>query len=214
MKITIIYDNPRPIRKGLQSDWGFAALVETPDNPTILFDTGGNGQILMRNMDILGINPKGIDEIFISHRHHDHIGGLTRFLKANNEVKIWLPAVMGIQLPNQNADVVPDAIKLHAGIYSTGTLEGIEQSMAVKTTHGLMLIVGCSHPRMENILEKASQFGHVYGIVGGLHSTPPESLQGLALICATHCTQNKEAIQRMYPNASQEGGAGTVIEIT
>jgi 7,8-dihydropterin-6-yl-methyl-4-(beta-D-ribofuranosyl)aminobenzene 5'-phosphate synthase len=213
MKITIIYDNPTPTMKGLQSDWGFAALVETPDSPTILFDTGGNGQILMRNMEILEINPKEIDEVFISHRHHDHIGGLTRFLKANDDVKIWLPAVMGVQLPTRHFVVVPNAIKMHAGIYSTGTLEGIEQAMAVETTRGLMLVVGCSHPRMENILATASQFGKVHGIVGGLHSTPPESLVGLELICATHCTQNKEAIRRMYPEAFREGGAGTVIEI-
>lgn len=212
MKITIIYDNPPAQNKYLQSDWGFAALIETPGNPAILFDTGGNGQILMRNMEVLGISPKEIGEVFISHRHHDHIGGLTKFLRANNDVKVWLPAVMGVQLPTKRAVVVSNSLQLHEGIYSTGTLEGIEQSMAVETSKGLIIVVGCAHPRMEKILAAASQFGKPYGIVGGLHSTSPESLHGLEFICATHCTQNKDAVQRMYPEAFREGGAGTVIE--
>jgi 7,8-dihydropterin-6-yl-methyl-4-(beta-D-ribofuranosyl)aminobenzene 5'-phosphate synthase len=66
---------------------------------------------------------------------------------------------------------------------------------------------------MENILEAASQFGALYGIVGGLHGTQPKSLKGLDLICATHCTQQKSAIKKLYPKAYQEGGVGREFEI-
>jgi 7,8-dihydropterin-6-yl-methyl-4-(beta-D-ribofuranosyl)aminobenzene 5'-phosphate synthase len=66
---------------------------------------------------------------------------------------------------------------------------------------------------METMLETASQFGNVYGIVGGLHATRPEALQGLGLICATHCTQQKAKIRSLYPEAYIEGGAGRVINI-
>jgi 7,8-dihydropterin-6-yl-methyl-4-(beta-D-ribofuranosyl)aminobenzene 5'-phosphate synthase len=66
---------------------------------------------------------------------------------------------------------------------------------------------------METILKAASQFGEVYGIIGGLHGTLPESLRGLDLICATHCTQYKQEIKRLYPQTYIEGGAGKVIEI-
>jgi 7,8-dihydropterin-6-yl-methyl-4-(beta-D-ribofuranosyl)aminobenzene 5'-phosphate synthase len=85
--------------------------------------------------------------------------------------------------------------------------------MGIKTDRGIVLIVGCSHPRMENILKTASQFGKIYGIIGGLHETKPEFLKDLKLICATHCTQYKKEIKQLYPNVYIEGGAGKIIEI-
>lgn len=66
---------------------------------------------------------------------------------------------------------------------------------------------------MESIRKAASQFGEPYGIIGGLHGTRPESLDGLKLICATHCTQHKGEIKSRFPEEYIEGGAGKVIEI-
>lgn len=211
MKITIVYDNTA-FRKDLQADWGFSALVETEEKK-ILLDTGANGIILLSNMQKLGIIPKEIGEIFISHSHWDHTGGLSAFLDQNNEIKVWVPpSFRGVK----NAkEVVPieGPTKLYEGIYSTGELEGIEQSLCVKTQKGIVVVVGCSHPRMENILKTAFQFGKVYGIIGGLHGTQPEALEDLDLICATHCTQHKAEIKKLYPEQYIEGGAGKVIEI-
>ncbi len=42
--------------------------------------------------------------------------------------------------------------------------------------------------------------------------THPRSLKGLGLICATHCNFKAE-IKRLYPEATIDGGAGTVIEV-
>lgn len=44
MKITIIYDN-QVYRKSLVNKWGFACLIEVKDQPVLLFDTGGDGEI-------------------------------------------------------------------------------------------------------------------------------------------------------------------------
>jgi 7,8-dihydropterin-6-yl-methyl-4-(beta-D-ribofuranosyl)aminobenzene 5'-phosphate synthase len=52
---------------------------------------------------------------------------------------------------------------------------------------------------MEHILEVASQFGKVYGIIGGLHGNRPESLKDLDLICTTHYTLYKQEIKSLYP---------------
>ena len=211
MKITLIYDNTA-FRKDLRSDWGFSALVEAKEKH-ILFDTGGNGSILLSNMEKLGIDPKQISDVFISHAHFDHTGGLPSFLGHNNEVTLWVPfSLRGAEHVKEVVEV-KNPSKMYEGIYSTGELERIEQSLCVETEKGIVIIAGCSHPRMEHILDAAAQFGQVYGITGGLHGNKPESLKGLHLICATHCSQYIPEIKSMYPDAYVQGGAGRVIEI-
>jgi len=211
MKVTIIYDNTA-FRKDLQADWGFSALVEIKERK-ILFDTGANGRILLSNMEKLEINPKEIEDIFISHLHWDHTGGLSSFLQLNNQVKLWVPSYFSDAKNAREIIEVKNPTGLYEGIYSTGELEGIEQSLCVETEKGIVIIAGCSHPRMEHILKVASQFGKIYGIIGGLHGTRPESLKNLDFICSTHCTQYKSEIKSLYPEKYAEGGAGKIIEV-
>lgn len=211
MKITIIYDNT-VWGEGLKADWGFAALVETKTRK-ILFDTGASGAILLSNMQKLAIAPEQIEDVFISHAHFDHTGGLSAFLDRNNTVKAWVPhSFRGLK---RAAEVIPvDASRqLYEGIHSTGQLEGIEQSLCLQTRRGVLVIAGCSHPRLEHIFAAAGQFGRVFGIIGGLHGNRPEALAGLEMICATHCTRYKEEIRSLYPDQWITGGVGSVIEI-
>jgi len=211
MKVIIIYDNTST-KSDLQADWGFSALVEIEER-RILFDTGADGDILLSNMEKLKINPQDIEDIFISHLHWDHTGGLSSFLQLNNKVKLWVPSYLSEEKSAKEVIEVKSPTKLYKGVYSTGELDGIEQSLCVETEKGIVIIAGCSHPKMEHILKAASQFGKVYGIIGGLHGTKPVSLKDLDLICPTHCTQYKSEIKSLYPEKYIEGGVGKVIEI-
>ena len=211
MKVTIIYDNTA-YKKELKADWGFSCLVEA-FNRKILFDTGTDGNILLSNMKKLGIQPKDIQDIFISHYHLDHTGGLSMFLSVNNKVTLWFPPSFDESVNAKKIIKVNKPMKLYEGIYSTGELEGIEQSLCIQTKKGIVVIVGCSHPKIDHILQTASRFGRVYGIIGGLHGNSPEPLKNLDLICATHCTQYKSKIKSLYPEKYIEGGAGKIIEI-
>ena len=212
MKITILYDNT-VFKSGIKPDWGFSCLVETP-NRTILFDTGSNGSILLENMKKLDIDPLSIDEVFISHPHFDHVGGLSVFLNENNNVRIYVPiSLRGIRNAKEII-YVDEPMMLHENVFSTGELEHIEQSMIVKTDKGLVLIAGCSHPRMKNILKTASQFGKVYAIIGGLHGfNKLELFKDLGVICPMHCSQYIAEIKSLYPEKYIAGGAGKIIEI-
>ncbi len=215
MKVTIVYDNSAYL-EDLKSDWGFSALIEAEGAPKILFDTGADGDILLNNMDRLGIDPVTIQEIFISHHHFDHVGGLSEFLDANPETKIYTPpSFSGI-----DNEVGPKAItvdkpeRLHDNVFSTGELEGIEQSLGVETEKGIVLIVGCSHPKMKNILAAVEGFGKIHGIVGGLHGFSDfELFEDLEFICPTHCTQHKAELNEIYPDKYARGGVGRTIEI-
>ena len=211
MKVTIIYDNTST-KPDLKADWGFSALVEIKERK-ILFDTGADGDILLSNMEKLKINPQDIEDIFISHLHWDHTGGLSSFLQLNNKVKLWVPSYLSEAKNAKEVIEVKTPTELYEGVYSTGELDGIEESLCVETEKGIMIIVGCSHPKMEHILKAASQFGKVYGIIGGLHGNRPETLKDLSLICATHCTQYKSEIKSLYGEKYIEGGAGKIIEI-
>ena len=212
MQITILYDNDA-YKEGLQADWGFSCLVEIENTPTILFDTGTNGSILLSNMEKLNIDPASVDEIFISHAHFDHVGGLSAFLNVNSDVTVYVPpSLRGIRGVKEVVSV-SEPLKIHENVFSTGELDNIEQSMAVKIDKGIVVIVGCSHPRMAHILKAASQFGDLYAIIGGLHGFNEYDLfKDLQLICPTHCTQHKAEIKALYPEKYTDGGVGRVIE--
>jgi len=210
MKITIIYDNTA-FQKNLESDWGFSCLVEAYGR-TILFDTGADGSILSENMKKLNISPSSIDDVFISHSHLDHIGGLSAFLEKNDQVNLYVPVSFRGAPKAKKVVRIDKPTELYENFYSTGELENIEQSLAVKTDKGLVLIVGCSHPDMKKIMNAASQFGEIYAIVGGLHGFNKfELFKDLDFICPTHCTQHIAEIKSLYPEKYIEGGAGKII---
>lgn len=165
MRVTITYDNIS-IREDLRADWGFSALVEARGR-RILFDAGARGDILLSNMRALEIDPRSIEEVFISHPHSDHVGGLSDLLRIN-PVRVAIPR-SAPTLRNVEVLRVEAPTEIHPGIYSTGELAGIEQSMAVDSEIGLVVISGCAHPGVGEILEVASGFGKVGGLIGGFH---------------------------------------------
>ena len=60
--------------QSMRTGWGFGCVVKAA-NKTLLFDTGGDSETLLYNMGKAGIGPKGIDIVFLSHIHGDHVGG-------------------------------------------------------------------------------------------------------------------------------------------
>jgi 7,8-dihydropterin-6-yl-methyl-4-(beta-D-ribofuranosyl)aminobenzene 5'-phosphate synthase len=100
-RVTILYD-AFGTAPGLTQDWGFAALIEY-DGRRILFDTGNNAAIFEKNVRALHIDLRRLDFAVISHRHGDHIAGLSYLLRVNPNVNIYAPrenfGVFGSSLP-------------------------------------------------------------------------------------------------------------------
>src|SRR5450432_4291226 len=101
-RITILYDAFGK-NASMKKDWGFSALIEM-NGKRILFDAGDNPDILAQNVKAAGVDLTRLDFVVITHRHGDHMGGLTYLLKVNPKVKIYAPmeglcGVFGSSLP-------------------------------------------------------------------------------------------------------------------
>jgi len=213
MKLTIVYDNEVE-KEDLRAGWGFSALIEGENTASILFDTGADNPTLLHNMRKLGIPVENIGIIIISHPHYDHTGGLSGILEVNKDAEIYVPASFRGTIPGRKVITVTSPLQISEQVFSTGELKGIEQSLALKTDKGILVLVGCSHPGVGNIIDAASRFGRVYGIVGGFHGFHDfDRLSGLSLICPCHCTQYKSEITQLFPQQCVRCGAGLVLEL-
>jgi 7,8-dihydropterin-6-yl-methyl-4-(beta-D-ribofuranosyl)aminobenzene 5'-phosphate synthase len=235
MLITGIVDNIK-LHPLLKRDWGLSILVED-ENKKILFDTGSDYRILEHNIKHLGLEQtlENIDALFLSHYHDDHTGGLDFVLENFNVKTAYIPSQFPKELINKlerktevNISEKPSEIKKN--IYSTGTFkENIpEHSMVLKTEKGLVVIAGCAHPNIENILNFSKEYfkDKLHAVIGGFHfyKLYEEKLfvrldrikkTGVEFLLPSHCT-GIEAINVM--NVEFKGriikfGAGSRIEI-
>ncbi len=72
----------------LQKEHGMSMYIET-DGKKLLFDTGISGAF-MDNAAKMCIDIGDIDNVFISHSHSDHGGGLLRFLQVNKKAAVYM----------------------------------------------------------------------------------------------------------------------------
>ncbi len=175
--ITVVYDN-NPYNEILETAWGFSCVIKGLDK-TILFDTGGDGEILLDNMEKLGVNPGEIELVVLSHIHGDHVGGLESLLEENPEVVVYLlrsfPGSFKDDIKNYGTKIVEveNPLEITKNAYSTGVLGVLikEQSLILRTEKGLIVITGCAHPGIVKIVSKAKDLldEDVLFVMGGFH---------------------------------------------
>jgi len=177
INITVVYDN-NPHKEDMETSWGFSCVVAETEK-TILFDTGGNGQLLLENMSKTGVDANSIEIVVLSHIHGDHTGGLWEFVKKNPKVSVYLPKSFPKRFKEKVASLgakvieVDKQTKICKNVYSTGQL-GIlikEQGLILRTGKGLVIITGCAHPGIVKMVKTANDlFGEpVLLVIGGFH---------------------------------------------
>jgi 7,8-dihydropterin-6-yl-methyl-4-(beta-D-ribofuranosyl)aminobenzene 5'-phosphate synthase len=217
-KLTVIYDNKAS--QDLTGSWGFAVLVET-NSETLLFDTGWDGLLLLEHMKKLNIDPASIRKLIISHQHWDHIGGLPEILQANPGLEVYIPASFSDNLKKEiekraTLIEIKEPVEISQGIRSTGELgdKVKEQALVLDTGNGCYVLTGCAHPGIATILDTASHYGKVKGIIGGLHNNEEfERLRGMELIAAGHCTAHRKKIKEIFPVGFVEIEVGLRLDI-
>ena len=233
VKMTVLYDN-YIFAEGTKAEWGFSCLIEGTEK-TILFDTGGESEVLMHNIDQLNVNLEKVEQIVISHNHWDHTGGLFYVLEKNHNAPVFLPYSFPYEFVRKvekaRAEVVPvnEPVEICKNVFLTGELKGPvnEQSVIVNTSKGLIVVTGCSHPGIVNIVKSAKEVmgREVYLVFGGFHLMRHSDDEvkdiisqfrelGVKKCGATHCTGDKQIklFKEAYGNDYIEMGTGRVLE--
>ena len=235
IRLSVIFNNV-PFDTQLKTSWGFSCFIESKGH-TILFDTGGDGNILIDNMKRMGIDLTAVDLVFLSHIHADHTGGLERLLEHDPHVTVYLPESFsasfkqGIENLGANVKAVGKAVKLSEGVYSTGEMGGWikEQALILETSMGLVIITGCAHPGVVDMVKKAMDLlkKDIYLVMGGFHLAGMTSIQigdiihmlknlGVQKVAPSHCT-GEEALalfKEAWGEGFLEGCVGAIVEFS
>ena len=232
IRITILYDDrPNPHLPELENSHGFAAFIEF-ENLKILFDTGWDGSLLLRNCARLAIDLHTIDAIFISHNHWDHRGGLPSVLATVHQPIIYLPDGTSSTLIKEFSRYIDQPkvyrmkefqtlIDLSPNLATTGTLTKKktigEHSLLIRygSQEETMLLVGCMHPGLHPLLAAGRNFGPITQLVGGLHGfkdTKYLATTNLQHIYPGHCTKYSTILKNFQQVPMTRLYVGMVLE--
>jgi 7,8-dihydropterin-6-yl-methyl-4-(beta-D-ribofuranosyl)aminobenzene 5'-phosphate synthase len=177
MDLTVVFDN-NAFDPRLRTGWGFAAWL-TYEGHTVLFDTGADGSILLGNLAALELDPQAVDVVVLSHIHGDHTGGLGDLLAVNPDVTVYLPQAFPASFRAQVRAVgaktveVTGPAEILPGLWSTGAMGTriVEQALVALTEDGLVVVTGCAHPGVDEMVARAREIGqeNVALVVGGFH---------------------------------------------
>ena len=233
VRFTIVYDN-NSYDPALRTAWGFSCLVELGE-ATVLFDTGGDSPTLLGNMATLGLDPLAIDAVVLSHIHGDHVGGLAGLLDLGARPTVYVPAAFpdsfkdGVRARTDLVEVV-EPLEVLPGVYSTGEVGSgiIEQALVVETGDGAVVVTGCAHPGVVQMVARAQEAvpGDVALVVGGFHLGGADAGRietvisgfrqlGVQRVAPCHCTGDQA--RRMFADAFGSDcmitGVGGVITV-
>jgi 7,8-dihydropterin-6-yl-methyl-4-(beta-D-ribofuranosyl)aminobenzene 5'-phosphate synthase len=246
MKVTVLVEN-QTIDPHLESEHGLSLYIET-EKHRILFDAG-DSDVFEKNAIKLGIDLSSVDTFILSHGHHDHGGGLNRFIEINKTAKIYAHQKafdphfskrenryvnIGVPFPqeamqrlifNQDQLIIDEELTLFSKITETRfypssnknlymdednrcALDDFkhEQNLIIKENNKHILIAGCAHHGMLNIIHEANHLfnTNIDVAIGGLHmfsrstgiSESNETIEHIAhallktgvLLLTCHCT--------------------------
>ncbi len=232
LTLTVLYDNI-PFATDLQTHWGFSCLLEK--GPTrILFDTGANGETLLSNVKALRLDITRLDAIVFSHLHADHtqgFRGLAGVVPTGTPVYLlesfpaeFKQAVKAIEV--RDPVVLPDR-----DFRTTGELPGTpinEQALLIRTERGLVVLTGCAHPGIVNIVRRAKEISgeKIHLVMGGFHllQTPAGEVEriakelrslGVERVAPSHCTGDAaiEIFKTEYGPDFLASGAGRILHV-
>ena len=186
-------------------------------------------------MQKLGKDPADVDIVFFSHIHGDHTGGIQDFLNVNHDLMVYMPVSFPGNFKNMirssGAEIVEVSgpSEILKGVMTTGETgsETIEQSLIIQTENGSVIITGCAHQQILDIIGKSADISgsNILLVMGGFHLLDYSDTEILRIIEGfrtmniksagpTHCSGDK-TIKLFKENFGENFislGAGKVLK--
>jgi len=231
----IVFNN-NVVSDKFTSGWGYSCLI----NNSVLFDTGEKAEYLFNNMQNLNIDISSIEAVVISHDHWDHTGGLWELLEKREGLKVYacphFSQVFKEKVKKLKAELIEaeKIVEVRENIFITGEIlkgyRGIpEQALVAKTSRGITVITGCSHPGIVRMVEKVKEANlgeKICLVFGGFHLMNSDKREvriiverlkemGVEKVGPTHCTgyEAQEIFRQGYVDNFILIKAGQVFEI-
>jgi len=97
----------------------------------------------------------------------------------------------------------------------------VEQALIIETDKGLIVVTGCAHPGIVEMVQKAKSYGDVYLVMGGFHLADKSTREveaviaelkrsGVHQVAPSHCTGEKaiEQFKAAFGTGFIQAGAG------
>jgi 7,8-dihydropterin-6-yl-methyl-4-(beta-D-ribofuranosyl)aminobenzene 5'-phosphate synthase len=232
--VKVIYDNYLK-EDGLKEDWGFSIMIEGLDKE-VLFDTGTKPEIFASNFKKMGLDAATIDYLVISHEHGDHTEGIPAFIEMRKDIPVIIPYSFSDKFKKKmtvyglEPMLVREPAEICEALFTSGEFEfqTAEQALVLDTKNGLVVMTGCSHPGIVEMLNKIkSDFNkNIYMVFGGFHLLQKSDGEmneiisemkslGVVKCGATHCTGDKQIsrFKEAFGNNYVELGVGNTLVI-
>lgn len=259
VKITAIMVDDAGYDTEFYGQFGLSLLVEAEGEKSLrlLVDTGLTPDPLLHNMQLLKIDPASIDQVFLTHCHYDHsggLGGVAGKLREGTKILAHPEVFRGCYVLRQNNRFIgiperssketvekkggkwvleSEPHSIMPGVLTTGEIKRMTSYEPLENVHievdgemvqdpelddmsliisvegkGLIIVSGCSHAGIVNIMMQARRItgiDKIIGVIGGFHlrvaneeqlSKTVEELDKADFVCAGHCT-GFEAMKRI-----------------
>lgn len=200
--------------------------------------TSGLNHVLSMNPDVIVYAPTEIAGFGTPSRTMKSLTRLIESLRADMKYmdgQVPDTVVSGTPWPKANfkqvakiTEVIPGFFLIPVVSDVTGTKEMVELSLAIKTSKGLAVVVGCSHPGIEKILDAVTSVDkRIYALFGGFHFAGVPDKEVSRIIGAFHdhwkiermapghCTGEFafSETQKLFSKRYDYAGVGSVIEL-
>ena len=154
-----------------------------------------------------------------------------RYFEGRPPERLWsgTPWEMGeFAIVTRTTEIFPGFFVLTTRSEKPGTVEMNEVSLAIRTPRGLAVVVGCSHPGVERILEEAAKIdSRLFTVAGGFHLvlTSREEIQRVTnvlrdsleieRVAPGHCTSELgfAVLSERFEDRFDRAGLGAVIPL-
>jgi 7,8-dihydropterin-6-yl-methyl-4-(beta-D-ribofuranosyl)aminobenzene 5'-phosphate synthase len=232
--IEVVYDNYVKV-DGLKSDWGYSIVIEGLDK-IILFDAGAKPDIFESNFRKMNLDASAVNFLVLSHEHGDHTGGIPGFIRMKKDIPVIIPQSFSDAFKRKMVEsglepqLVSKPVMICKNLYSSGEFSKPvpEQALVLNTKQGLVVMTGCSHPGIIEMLKeiKSAFKKDIYMVFGGFHLLNKSDKEMESIIAemkalgvikcgATHCTGGKQIkmIREAFGDNFFELGVGNTFEI-